>query len=209
MNKNLREIKDISFEQAKSHPKWNMGYKNSIDSATLSNKCLEIIEAHYLFNLPISKLNILIHPEALIHSILEYYNYNSILNYFYHDMFIPLMNFINFAIKESHFPITYKKYDLNSISSLSFSKPKINQFPIFKIFSELDKSQPVNLIKFNCANEFAVDLFAKKRIDFGNIHNIIANSLSLDLNNQVNNVKNIIDFQNNFIEILKSKFLKL
>ena len=74
------------------------------------------------------------------------------------------------------------------------------------VFNEIDKS-PVNLIKFNCANEFAVNLFAEKKINFGDIHNIIANSLSLDLKSQVNNVKNIIDFQNNFIEILKSKFL--
>ena len=90
---------------------------------------------------------------------------------------------------------------------INFYKPNLKQFPILNIFNEIDKS-PINLIKFNCANEFAVNLFAEKKINFGNIHNIIADSLSLDLNSQVNNVKNIIDFQNNFIEILKSNFYK-
>ena len=97
-------------------------------------------------------------------------------------------------------------YDFNKNSSLNFYKPNLKQFPILNIFNEIDKS-PINLIKFNCANEFAVNLFAEKKINFGDIHNIIANSLSLDLKNKVNNVKNIIEFQNNFIEILKSKFL--
>ena len=203
---NFNEVKNISFKQAINHPKWKMGYKNSIDSATLVNKCLELIEAHYLFNLPYNKLRMLIHPEALVHSIIEYNNYTSVMNYFYHDMYIPLFNFFSESINEKNYPILNSDYDFKKNSSFNFYKPNLKQFPILNIFNEIEKS-PVNLIKFNCANEFAVNLFAEKKINFGNIHNIIANSLSLDLNSQVNNVKNIIDFQNNFIEILKSKFL--
>ena len=105
-----------------------------------------------------------------------------------------------------HCLIFLAKLSMKKNISLNFYKPNFKQFPILNIFNEIEKS-PINLIKFNCANEFAVNLFAEKKINFGDIHNIIANSLSLDLINQVNNVKNIIDFQNNFIEILKSKFL--
>jgi len=202
----FNEVKNISFQQAKNHPKWKMGYKNSIDSATLANKCLELIEAHYLFNLPYDKLRMLIHPEALVHSIIEYNNYTSVMNYFYHDMYIPLFNFFSEAINKKKYPILNCNYDFKKNSSLNFYKPNLKQFPILNIFNEMEKS-PINLIKFNCANEFAVNLFAEKKINFGNIHNIIANSISLDLKSQVNNVKNIIDFQNNFIEILKSKYL--
>ena len=202
----FNEIKNITFKQAIKHPKWKMGYKNSIDSATLVNKCLELIEAHYLFNLPYDKLRMLIHPEALVHSIIEYNNYTSVMNYFYHDMYIPLFNFFSESINEKNYPNLNYNYDFKKNSSLNFYKPNLKQFPILNIFNEIEKS-PINLIKFNCANEFAVNLFAEKKINFGNIHNIIANSLSLDLKSQVNNVKNIIDFQNNFIEILKSKFL--
>ena len=199
------EIKNISFKQAKNHPKWKMGYKNSIDSATLVNKCLELIEAHYLFDLPYDKLRMLIHPEALVHSIIEYNNYISFMNYFYHDMYIPLFNFFSESINEKNYPILNSNYDFKINSSLNFFKPNSKQFPILNVFNEIEKS-PINLIKFNCANEFAVNLFAEKKINFGNIHKIIANSISLDLNSPVNNVKNIIDFQNNFIDILKSKF---
>ena len=71
LGKNYHSLKNISFLEASNHPKWKMGYKNSIDSATLVNKCLEIIEAHYLFDLPYDKLEIVIHPESKIHSIFE------------------------------------------------------------------------------------------------------------------------------------------
>ena len=75
INKKFNSLKNISFKEAAKHPKWKMGYKNSIDSATLVNKCLELIEAHYLFDIPLTKLDILIHPESLVHSIIEDYNY--------------------------------------------------------------------------------------------------------------------------------------
>ncbi len=205
-NNKFNEIKNISFKQAIKHPKWKMGYKNSIDSATLVNKCLELIEAHYLFNLPYNKLRMLIHPEALVHSIIEYNNYTSLMNYFYHDMQIPLFNFFSEVINEKNYPILNCNYGFKKNTNLNFFKPNVKQFPILNIFNEMEKS-PINLIKFNCANEFAVNLFAEKKINFGNIHNIIANSLLLELKSKVNNVKKIIDFQNNFIEILKSKFL--
>ena len=70
--KKFNSLKNVKFEHAIKHPKWKMGYKNSIDSATLVNKCLELIEAHYLFDIPFNKMKILIHPEALVHSIVEY-----------------------------------------------------------------------------------------------------------------------------------------
>ena len=71
INKKFNTLKNVTFKEAIKHPKWNMGYKNSIDSATLVNKCLELIEAHYLFNIPKKKLDVIIHPEALIHSIIR------------------------------------------------------------------------------------------------------------------------------------------
>ena len=203
--KKFQDIKNISFKEAKNHPKWKMGYKNSIDSATLANKCLELVEAHYLFDLPYKKLKILVHPQALVHSVIECNNYTSSMNYFYHDMFIPLYNFFSFSLKKKYFPDLNYSYNFQQNNTLNFYKPNLKQFPILGIFNEIKKT-PINLIKFNCANEFAVNLFAKKKINFGNIHNIIANSLSIDFNGSVNNVKNIVDFQNNYIEMLKSKF---
>ena len=87
-----------------------MGYKNSIDSATLVNKCLELIEAHYLFNIPLNKLDILIHPQSLVHSIIEGNNYVSKMIYFHNDMKIPLINFLDNS-NDFKFP-TIKKFNL-------------------------------------------------------------------------------------------------
>ena len=123
LNQNYNNLKNITFNQAINHPKWRMGFKNSIDSATLVNKCLEIIKAHYLFNIKYEKLKILIHPEALIHSIVEFYNKTSCLNYFYHDMSIPIYNFLNLNNKRiSNKNINYK-YNFKYNVSLNFSKP--------------------------------------------------------------------------------------
>ena len=207
-NKNFNDIKNISFQRAKKHPKWKMGYKNSIDSATLANKCLEIIEAHYLFNISYHKLNIIIHPESLIHSVIEFENYTSLLNYFYHDMFIPLYNFFAYSNKTDKFPFLNKKYGFEYSQSLNFYKPDFQKYPILKIFNQIDKSKPINIIKFNCANEFAVNLFAQKKISFGEIHKIILDSLTLDIKTNIKDVNNIIEFQKKYYEKLQFNFEK-
>ncbi|PPR53124.1 MAG: hypothetical protein CFH16_01183, partial [Alphaproteobacteria bacterium MarineAlpha5_Bin6] len=208
LNKKFSEIKNISLIKAVNHPKWKMGYKNSIDSATLMNKCLELIEAHYLFKIPYNKLDIVIHPESLIHSIIEYKNYTSNLNYFYHDMFIPLFNFLNFATNINNFPKINNKFLFNNFNSLNFYKPNIKNYPILNIFNSLDKKLPINLIKLNCANEFAVNLYIKKKINFGDIHKIISKSIALDLKTNTNNINEIIRFQKKYYDLLHTYFNK-
>ena len=206
LNKKFEDIKNASFENAVQHPKWHMGIKNSIDSATLVNKCLEIIEAHYLFNIEYKKLNILIHPEALVHSIIEYKNYTSFLNYFYHDMDIPLYNFLNLLNKNHKYFNISSNYNFKKNSSLNFSEPNLNNFPILKIFNQLDKTVHLNILKFNSANEFAVNLFTRKMIKFSDIYNIIDKSLNLDVNFEVNSINNILIYQDIFINKIKIEF---
>ena len=182
-----------------------MGYKNSIDSATLANKCLEIIEAHYLFNTSFNKLNIVIHPEALIHSIIEYSNNTSVMNYFYNDMFIPLFNFFSSLKKPSNFQ-NIDKFKFNNNSQLNFLKVDIKKFPITKIFNELDKNMPTNIIKFNLANEFAVNLFINNKIKFWEIHKYIENSLTINFNFSTNSINSIIEFQREYNKVLSYKY---
>ena len=198
--------KNFSVLKALKHPKWKMGYKNSIDSSTLTNKCLEIIEAHYLFNIPYEKLKIIIHPEALVHSIIEFNNSTSIMNYFYHDMSIPISNFLKYAIKNKGQDIYKKKYNFKLKNRLDFDKPKISNYPILKTFYNLKKNNPINVIKFNCANEMAVELFIKKMINFRDINKFIDKSLSLDLHSKVNTINNIIKFHNEYAKLLQSNF---
>ena len=184
-----------------------MGYKNSIDSATLVNKCLEVIEAHYLFDIPYSKINILIHPEAIIHSIIEYKNYVSSMNLFKNDMTIPIINFL-IQSKNNH---DYYSKDLyfSSYSKFNFLKVSNTSFPIYKFFQNLDKSDPANLIKFNIGNEFAVNYFKKDIIKYTDIYKIIKKVCALNLNSPLNTIKGIIEYheelENNIKILFKNK----
>ena len=191
------DLKNISFKKASKHPKWKMGYKNSIDSATLSNKCLELIEAHYLFNIPFEKLDVLIHPESKIHSIfhLKNYLYNMIL--FNNDMKIPLLHFLN-QDNNNNIKIDAFIYSFNE--QLNFIKVKKREFPIYYFFKNMNKN-PNNLIKFNVANEYAVNLFKNKIIKYTDIYKFIVKITSLNLNYKLNNINDII----NYHELLEEK----
>ena len=203
----FKDYANATFEQAVKHPKWKMGYKNSIDSATMANKCLELVEAKYLFNIDYQYLDILIHPEALVHSIIELKNYTSQMSYFYPDMSIPLINFFNSKMLSINDNDNLKKiYKFNKKTTLNFNSVKAAKYPIYNLFKKLDKSDPLNLIKFNIANEHAVELFKNNIINFRDIHNIIDKSLSIsNLNLSINSIKNILYFHNYYEKLLYEK----
>ena len=98
LNTSNNDLKNVSLKDALKHPTWKMGIKNTIDSSTMVNKCLENIEAHYLFKFDYSKLDIIIHPESLVHSIIKINDGTLISNMFNNDMSIPIYNFLNFSI---------------------------------------------------------------------------------------------------------------
>ena len=205
--KNFKSLKNIKFQEAIKHPKWKMGYKNSIDSATLVNKCLEIIETHYLFNIPYNKINVLIHPQALIHSIVEKDNFTISLNMFKNDMSIPIINFLS---KSNN----YKKINNNklfsSYSDFDFMEVNNKNFPIYKYFNDLDKTNPSNLIKFNVGNELAVNLFKNNIIKYTDIYKIIKKVGSLNLYSSLNNIKDVIKYHEQIeekIKILLKKYI--
>ncbi len=188
----FKTLTNIKFIEAIKHPKWKMGYKNSIDSATLVNKCLELIEAHYLFDIPFNKLKILIHPQAVVHSAIEYNNFTTHFNLFKNDMKIPLINFLansNLKYKNKDNRLFIKKLDL-----LNFEDVKNDIFPIYNYFKNLDKEKPQNLIKFNIGNEYAVNLFKSNQIKYTDIYKIIKKVTTLNLNSSVNTIKDIINF---------------
>ncbi len=193
LGKKYSSLSKTSFSKASNHPKWNMGYKNSIDSATLVNKCLELIEAHYLFNIPYNKLNIIIHPESKIHSIFEYENHMYNMIAFHNDMTIPIYHFLN---QRYNFFLDNNKFKFKRNIPLHFTDVNDKEFPIYKYFNNLDKSIPSNIIKFNVANEFAVNLFKDKLIKYTDIFKIIAKITSLNLNYKLNNINDILDYHN-------------
>ena len=198
LGKKFETLKNISFLEASKHPKWKMGYKNSIDSATLVNKCLELIEAHYLFDLPFESLDILIHPESQIHSIFEYNNYIYNMIAFQNDMLIPIYSFLN---QKFNFLLSKKRFKIKKDTSFNFFNVKNNEFPVYKFFKNLDKSDPSNIIKFNVGNEYAVNLFKNNTIKYTEILKIISKITSINIEYPLNNIKDII----NYHELLENK----
>ncbi|QZY56788.1 1-deoxy-D-xylulose-5-phosphate reductoisomerase [Crassaminicella profunda] len=159
-------LKDVTVSQALKHPKWNMGKKISIDSATLMNKGLEVIEAKWLFDLSLEQIDVVVHPQSIIHSMVEYKDSSVIAQMGYPDMRVP----IQFALTYPHrVANNYKKLNLFEVATLTFEKPDLNTFPCLKLAYdalELGKSYPTVL---NAANEVLVELFIKEKIGFYDI----------------------------------------
>ena len=176
LNYKKNQLKNIKIKDALNHPKWKMGKKITIDSSTLMNKILELIEAQKLFNIPNKKLDILIHPNSLVHAIIEMKN--GLIKFLYHDttMIIPLANAI-FDGKININDFIKKKKKIKAIEDLYFQKVDSNIFPVIKFKNRLDE-YPSTPIIINAANEVLVDQFLKKKIPFLSIYKIIMNILN-------------------------------
>ena len=176
LNYKKNQLKNIKTKDALNHPKWKMGKKITIDSSTLMNKILELIEAQKLFNIPNKKLDILIHPNSLVHAIIEMKN--GLIKFLYHDttMIIPLANAI-FDGKININDFIKKKKKIKAIEDLYFQKVDSNIFPVIRFKNRLDE-YPSTPIIINAANEMLVDQFLKKKIPFLSIYKIIMNILN-------------------------------
>ena len=167
LNYPLSKMKKITPKHAISHPKWKMGKKISVDSSTLMNKIFEVIEANKLFNINFDKIEIIIHPQSLVHAIVKYKNGLYKFLYFQPDMVIP----IGIALKGKNF--FYKKYFIEKKiinSKLDMIKVDKNKFPSIKLKPILNKYVSLPII-LNAANEIFVDQFLKKNIGFFSIIN--------------------------------------
>ncbi len=196
LNYKISQFKKIKPEDALKHPKWKMGKKISIDSSTLMNKMLELIEAQKLFNLPNNKLDIIIHPNSLVHAIIEFKN--GLTKFIYHEtsMVIPLAN----AIFENNLNIAdffNQKKKNNEINSLIFHKVSLKIFPIFKLKKRINE-YPSTPIIINAANEVLIDQFLQKKIAFLGISKTI-----MKIMNDINYKKYAIKRPKNINEIIK------
>ena len=173
LNFKKKELEKIKPAQALKHPKWDMGNKISIDSSTLINKVLEYIEAQKLFNLSNDKLEIIIHPESLVHAIIKFKN--GLTKFIYHEtsMIIPLAN----AIFNNNLSINKFINDEKKIRSLTFKKPNQINFPIIKILNRVNEFPSTSII-VNASNEVLVDHFLRKKVPFLGIPLIIQKILS-------------------------------
>ena len=176
---NLGQLKNIDPKEAIKHPKWKMGKKISVNSATLMNKLLELIEAQRLFNLPEKKIEILIHPESLVHAIVEFKN--GLTKFIYHEtsMIIPLANGIFDNKLEINNFLKLSNNDSNNdiIKNLTFKKVSKKNFPIIHIKNRINE-YPSSPIILNASNEILVDQFLQKKIPFLSIIKIIMTILN-------------------------------
>lgn len=172
--KSREKLENVSAEEALNHPNWNMGQKITVDSATLMNKGLEVIEAHHLFDISYDKIDVIVHRESIIHSMVEFDD-NSILA----QMGIPDMKLpIHYAICYPHRKQSASKsMDFLKLSKLTFAQPDIETFRLLPLAISAGKEGGTAPAALNAANEAAVELFLNGEIGFLQIENIVENML--------------------------------
>lgn len=164
------DLVNVTVDEALKHPKWNMGKKISIDSATLMNKGLEVIEAHWLFNIDYDHIEVIVHPQSIIHSMVEYKDGSIIAQLGSTDMRLPIQYALNYPKRQK---AVVEKLDFYKMGSLTFEKPDMNTFKALKLAYEAGKVGGTMPVVLNAANECAVDLFLNKKIKFLQIGNIL------------------------------------
>lgn len=166
------DFKAVTFEQAIKHPNWNMGKKISVDSATMMNKALEIIEAHYLFDVDPAKIEVLIHPQSIVHALVQFSDGALIAHMGYPDMRLPISYALYYPqIKANNLP----RIDLTD-KNLEFYKPDLNKFPSIKYAYDVLERKGNLTQKLNRSNDKAVELFEKGEIRFDEIFDYVKNN---------------------------------
>ena len=170
LRKSIEEMKNATVEQALSHPRWNMGRKITVDSATLMNKGLEVIEAHHLFNMDYDDIEVVVHPQSIVHSAIEYKDGSVIAQLGLPSMHIP----IQYAITYPHRfeGIKSKSFSFSEIARLDFEKPDYEKFPTLKLAYEAGKKGTGATVTLNAANEECVYAFLNGKINLYNIYEI-------------------------------------
>jgi 1-deoxy-D-xylulose 5-phosphate reductoisomerase len=168
--KKKEELLDVTVDEALKHPRWNMGKKISIDSATLMNKGLEVIEAHWLFDVNYDNIQVVVHPQSIIHSMVEYKDGSIIAQLGSTDMKLP----IQYALKyPNRGDAVANKLNFYDMEDLTFEKPDMDTFKALKLSYEAGKVGGTMPAILNAANEAAVALFLNRRIKFLEIGNIL------------------------------------
>jgi len=169
LNKKKEDFEKVTVKEALNHPKWKMGEKITIDSATLMNKGLEFIEAKWLFNLKAEQIEVVVHPQSLIHSAIQFHDGSIIAQIGDQDMRIAIQYALSYP---ERIKSDYKRIDWNNLE-MNFSKADLDKFPCLKYAMESVKIGGTMPVVLNAADEIAVDLFLKEKIKFVDIPKII------------------------------------
>ncbi len=169
------DIRNVTLEQALSHPVWDMGPKITVDSATMMNKAFEIIEARWLFDMPVEKIQVLIHPESIVHSLVEFVDGSVIAQLGTPDMCLPIQYALTYPARVAGIA---KHLRLEEIRKLTFERPDLETFRALSLGYEVARTGGTAAAVFNAANEAAVQEFLAGRIKFVNIVELVEHCLS-------------------------------
>ncbi|MFW2488323.1 1-deoxy-D-xylulose-5-phosphate reductoisomerase [Clostridium chromiireducens] len=202
--KTTEELKNIKVEDALKHPKWNMGRKISIDSATLMNKGLEVIEAHWLFGCDYDNIQVTVHPQSIVHSMVEYTDGSIIAQLGAADMRLPIQYALNYEKREKVIADTIDFYE---ISQLTFEKPDLDTFKALDLSFRAGRIGGLMPTILNGANEAAVELFLNEKIKFLQIAELIEKCMKVfsDEVEKELNLENIIDLDRRVKEYIAEK----
>lgn len=185
-----KELKDISVDKVLKHPRWKMGKKITVDSATMMNKGLEVLEAMHLFNMPLEKIKVVIHPEAIIHSMVEYIDGVILAQLSVTDMRIPIQYAFSYP---DRLPSSLKALDLCKLRALHFEAPDFAKFPCLDLAFYAAKAKGTMPAVLNAANEICVNEFLKGRIKFLSIAKVIEKVLNRHKNKQALDLSEILN----------------
>jgi 1-deoxy-D-xylulose-5-phosphate reductoisomerase len=187
-----KQFDSITPEQALNHPIWKMGSRITIDSATMMNKGLEIIEAHWLFNLPSSQIDVLIHPESLVHSMIEFKDGSLVAQISVADMRLPIQYVLTYP---ERVPVQGDgtRLDLESLRQLHFEKPDPKRFPCLDLGRAALEQGGGAPCAMNAADEVAVESFLARRLSFVDIPRVIEKVMEATPRGQLNSMEQVLE----------------
>ena len=169
-----QNLDSVTPQQALKHPCWNMGRKVTVDSSTMMNKGFEIIEARWLFDVPLDRIDVLVHPQSIVHSLVEFNDGATLAQLSPPDMRVP----IQYALSWPHrFPAERPRLDLAALSSLTFRTPDETRFPALGIVREAEKAGGTRMAALSAADEIAVERFIRGEIRYTDIVRLVADTL--------------------------------
>jgi 1-deoxy-D-xylulose-5-phosphate reductoisomerase len=189
-DKTKEELTNVTLQDALNHPNWSMGSKITIDSATMVNKGLEVIEAHFLFDLPYDKIETVIHHQSIVHSMVEFQDHSVLAQLGKSDMRIPIQYALTYPIREE-FTLD-EGLDLTKMNQLTFTKMDMERFACLQMAYDAGKKGGLMPTVYNAANEAAVSLFLQNKIKFIEIENIIKDCLENTVNVEYPSLQQIL-----------------
>lgn len=185
-----RDIERATRAQALGHPTWKMGAKITVDCAGMMNKGFEVIEAHHLFNMPMEKIDVIVHPQSVIHSMIEFEDGAVLAQLGAPDMRVPIGYAMGYPAR---IPFGGERLDFARIASLTFEAPDVERFPCLRMAIDAQKAGGVMPVALNGANEEAVAAFLDERIPFGGIARTVETVLARTENASVREIGDIYE----------------